>query len=199
MSSSIKKPDTKGQALTELVVILPILLLVMASILPIVANGVTLPLLDERLTLRHLNEEGKKTHQILQITHSENLLPPYFEIEKLQETTEITHQGVPLPLVGSIFSSDMTRKITVAAIPKHEWWNTELLALPQEQYREISRDLFILAGQLLAESSVPEEVKKLTPIGVVSGTADILEKAGLNLFHLNLDALPEGEEEKERK
>lgn len=199
MSSPVKKTDNKGQALIELVVILPILLLVMATVLPMVAGGVTLPLLDERLTLRHLNEEGKKTHQILQITHSDNLLPPYFEIEKLQETTEIIHQGVRLPRVGNIFSGDMTRKITIAAIPKHGWWNQELLSLPQEQHREISRDLFILAGQLLAESSVPEEVKKLTPIGVVSGTAGILEKAGLNLFHLNLNALPESVEKKERK
>ena len=199
MSSSVKKPDNKGQALIELMVILPIIILVMAAVLPIVASGVTLPLLDERLTLRHLGEESKKTHQMLQITHSHDLLPPYFEMEKLQETTEIIHQGVPLPLVGSIFSRNMTRKVTKAPIPKHRWWNQELLASSQDQPSEITRDLSLLAGQVLAESSVPEEVKKLTSIGLISGTADILEKAGLNLFHLNLDALPEGEEKKERK
>ena len=199
MSPSIKKPDNNGQALIELVIILPILLLVIAAVLPMVASGVTLPLLDERLTLRQLSEEGKKTHQILQNTHSHNLLPPYFELEKLQETTEIINTGVSLPLLNSILSSDMTRKITTAVTPKHGWWNQELFTLPQEQHREISRDLTILTAQLLAESSVPEEVKKLTPIGVVSGTVHILEKAGLNLFHLNLDALPKDEDKKERK
>ena len=200
MSTSVKRPDNKGQALIELVVMLPILLLVMATVLPIVANGVILPLLDERLTLRHLSEEGKRTHQILQITHSDNHLPPYFETEKLQETTEIIQQGVPLPLIGRIFSSDMTRKSIKTAIPIHGWWNRELLASPQERHREISRDLTILADQLLPESSVPEEVKKLTSIGVVSSIAGFLEKTGLNLFHLNLDALPKkNKEKKERK
>ena len=181
----------RGQALVELAVILPVLLLFMAAVMPLIVNGVALPWLDERLTLRQLEQDDEQIHRLLQLTHDSDLLPPYFDKTKLEDSTQSTSMGMSIPLLGKIFPGDMTRKMTTATLPEHGWWNRELLGNPQKEDRQISRSLTMVTAQVLVESQVPNEVKRLTLIGVASGKTGILEKTGFNLFHLNLDALPE--------
>ena len=191
MSISNQAEKTRGQALVELAVILPVLVLFMATIMPLIVNGVALPWLDERLTLRQLEQEDEQIHPLLQLTHEMDLLPPYFDKARLEESTRSASMGMSIPLLGVIFPGDMTRKMTTATLPEHGWWNRELLGNPQKEDRQISRSLTMVTAQVLVESRVPNEVKRLTLIGVASGKTGILEKAGFNLFHLNLDALPE--------
>ena len=57
----------------------------------------------------------------------------------------------------------------------------------------------MIAARVPFESKVPDEVRRLTLIGLASGKTNILEKTGFNLFHLNLDALPETAEGGETK
>ncbi len=191
MSISNQAEKARGQALVELAVILPVLVLFMAAVMPLIVNGVPLPWLDERLTLRQLEQDDEQVHPLLQLTHEMDLLPPYFDKASLEESTRSTSMGVSIPLLGVIFPGDMTRKMTTATLPEHGWWNRELLGNPQKEDRQISRSLTMVTAQVLVESQVPNEVKRLTLIGVASGKTGILEKAGFNLFHLNLDALPE--------
>ncbi len=191
MSISKQAEKARGQALVELAVILPVLLLFMAAVMPLIVNGVALPWLDERLTLRQLEQDDEQVHPLLQLTHEMDLLPLYFDKASLEESTRSTSMGVSIPLLGVIFPGDMTKKMTTATLPEHGWWNRELLGTQQERDRQISRSLTMVTAQVLVESQVPNEVKRLTLIGVASGKTGLLEKAGLNLFHLNLDALPE--------
>jgi len=191
LSISNQAEKARGQALIELAVILPVLVLFMTVVLPLIVNGVALPWLDERLTLRQLEQDDEQIHPLLQLTHETALLPPYFDKASLEESTRSASMGMSTPLLGVIFPGDMTRKMTTATLPKKGWWNRELLGTQQERDRQISRNLTMVTAQVLFESQVPNEVKRLTLIGVASGKTGILEKAGFNLFHLNLDALPE--------
>jgi hypothetical protein len=185
---------SRGQALVELAVILPVLVLFMAAVIPLIIKGVALPWLDERLSLSQLGQDDEQNHHLLQLTHDSDLLPPYFDKTRLEESTRSTSMGVSIPLLSEIFPGDMTRKLTKATLPEHGWWNQAILGSPPERERQISRGLTMVKAQVLVESQVPDEVKKLTLIGVLSGKTDIFKKSGLNLFHLNLDALPETDE-----
>ena len=183
----------------ELAVILPVLVLFMATVLPLIVKGVALPWLDERLTLRHLSQNDEQVHRLLQLTHDSDLLPPYFDKARLEESTRSASMGMSIPLLGKTFPGNMTRKLTTATLPEHGWWNRELFGSPQESDRKISRELTMVAAQVHVESGVPDKVKRLTLIGLASGKTNILKKTGFNLFHLNLDALPETGEGGETK
>jgi hypothetical protein len=163
----------------------------MAVVMPLLVNGVAFSWLDERLTLRQLEPDDEQIHHLLQRIHDSDLLPPYFDKTSLEESTRSASMGMSIPLLGVIFPGDMTRKLTTTDLPEHGWWNRELLGNPQERDRQLSRSLTLVTAQALVESRVPHEVKRLTLIGVASGKTGLLEKAGFNLFHLNLDALPE--------
>jgi hypothetical protein len=191
LSISKQTGKNKGQALVELAVILPVLVLFMMAIIPLIAEGVGLPWLDERLTLRHLGQDEEQVHPVLQLTHDSDLLPPYFDKTSLEEITRSTSMGISIPLLNKTFPGDVTRKHTKGTLPDCGWWNRELPGRAPEGERQISRGLAMVKAQVLAESRVPGEVKKLTLMGCASGKTGILKKAGFNLFHIDLDALPE--------
>jgi hypothetical protein len=181
----------RGQALVELAVILPVLVLFITAVIPLIVRGVALPWLDERLTLRQLGQDDEQVHPLLQLTHDPDLLPPYFDKSRLEESTRSSSISMSIPLLGTIFPGDMTTKLTTATISEHGWWNRELLGNPQDRDRQISRSLTMIATPGLVDSSATDEVKRLTLVGIASGRTRFLEKAGFNLFHLDLDALPE--------
>jgi hypothetical protein len=199
LSFSGQTIKARGQALVELAVVLPVLVLFMAAVIPLIVKGAALPWLDERLTLRHLSQNDEQVHRQLQLTHESDLLPPYFDNTRLEESTQNASMGMSLPLLGKTFPGNMTRKLTTVTLPEHGWWNREIFGSPQSSDRNISRDLTMVTARVPFESKVPDEVRRLTLIGLASGKTNILEKAGFNLFHLNLDALPETAEGGETK
>lgn len=190
MNSSRHSKKIRGQALVEVTVILPIIVLFMAAVIPLLVRGVALPWLDERLTLRHLDQDEARVHRQLQITHSLDVLPSYFEKTMLEENTQNTYMDMIIPVMGEIFPGVMTRKKTTLNFRDHSWWNHQILGLPQGRDQQISRDLTLVTPHQLVESKVPGEIKKFTFIGIATGETDFLEKAGFKLFHLNMDALP---------
>ena len=191
MSISKQAEKARGQALVELAVILPVLVLFMVLVIPLIVKGVALPWLDERLALRQLGRDDEQVHRVLLLTHGSDLLPPYFDKTRLEEKTRNAPMGMSIPLLSNTFPGDMTRKQTTATLSEHGWWNLGLLGNPQERDRRISRGLTMVTAQVPIESRVPDEVRGLTLIGVASGMTGILEKTGFDLFHLNLDALPQ--------
>ena len=199
LSLSRQTVKVRGQALVELAVILPVLVLFMAAVIPLIVKGVTLPWLDERLTLRQLSQDDEQVHRLLQLTHESDLLPPYFDNTSLEESTHSASMGLSIPLLGKTFPGNMTRKLTIATLPEHGWWNREIFGSTQGSDPKISRDLTMVAAQVPVESEVFDEVKRLTLVGLATGKTNILEKTGFNLFHLNLDALPETAEGGETK
>ena len=103
LSLSRQTVKVRGQALVELAVILPVLVLFMAAVLPLIVKGVALPWLDERLTLRQLSQNDEQVHRQLQLTHESDLLPPYFDNTRLEESTQNASMGMSLPLLGKNF------------------------------------------------------------------------------------------------
>jgi len=192
LNASNHTEHIKGQALVELAVILPILILFLATILPLMAKGVALPWLDERLTLRQLvHPTEDHIHHVLELTHDLDVLPAYFQQSNLEESTRRVSLVMTPPPLGRYFPGDMTRKQSIAALTENEWWNRKILGDPQERKPRVSRDLTMLTANPFIESEIPDVVKRLTLAGAASGNMGILEKTGLNLFHLDLNALPQ--------
>jgi hypothetical protein len=196
-SQQIKK--VRGQALVELAVILPVIVLFIAAVIPLLVRGAFLPLLDERLALRQLSQDEAQVDHQLQITHSPDILPPYFEKTRLEENTQDTSMGMFIPLMSETFPGVMTRKNTIVTFSDDRWWNHALLGLPQERDQQISRNLTMVTSRQLVESRVQGEIKKFSFIGMTTGKTGFLEKAGFKLFHLNMDALPAKTREENRR
>ena len=191
MNTSKQAEKARGQALVEFAVILPVLVIFMVAVIPLIVKGVALPWLDERLTLRQLGQDDEQVHRVLLLTHDSDLLPPYFDKTRIEESTRNAPMGMSIPLLGDTFPGHITRELITATLSEHGWWNRELLGDPQERDRQISRGLTMVAAQVLVESRVPDEVKRLTLVGLTPGKTGLLKRAGFNLFHINLDALPE--------
>jgi len=199
LNSTQQVKKVRGQALVELGVTIPVIVLFMAAVIPLLVRGAFLPLLDERLALRQLGQDEAQVDHQLRITHSPDILPPYFEKTRLEENTKDTSMGISIPLMRETFPGVMTRKNTIVTLDDDRWWNHRLLGFPQERDHQISRNLAMVAPRRLVESRVPEEIKKFTFIGMTTGKTGFLEKAGFKLFHLNMDALPVKTREESRR
>jgi hypothetical protein len=186
-----KTEQPGGQALIELLVVLPVFILFMVAVMPLIVRSVVLPWLDERITLRQLGQDNEQVHGVLLQTHSMDLLPPYFHENSLEEDSRNTPMGISIPLLGDIFPGFVERKSSSTTLPDHGWESPAILGVSQENDREVRRSLSLLEAESMTEEQIPRAVRKLTILGFPTGKTDILGRSGLNLFHSNLDALPE--------
>ena len=191
MSTSKLNRKTRGQALVELAIILPILVLFMSAVTPLIVKNIASSWLDERLALRHFGKDDHMVQQVLARTHEADQLPPYFEKEGLEESIRSAPLEASIPLLPQNFPGKIYRIRTTAKLQEKGWWNRSILHSPQEEHLRLSKTLSMVPASYTDESQVPGEVRRLTLLGLASGTTSILDKAGLDLFHLNLDALPE--------
>lgn len=182
-----------GQALVELVVILPVLILFMATVAPMLTIGTTVPWLDERLFLRQLGDDIAHIHSLLLTTHESELIPSYFETNHLEETTHDYSMETPMNIPGLVFPGALTRKTIIFTKPENGWWDSMFLKNQGEKGRQIIRSLAIVAAPVIPESRVVEKVRRLSIGGALPVPIRILKKIGIKPFHLNLDALPRAE------
>ena len=180
-----------GQALVEMLLVLPPILLLMAIILPLVAYSVLMPWLDERLWLSQFIEE-EIVHSELTHSHEKNLIPAYFKKDTITTHTDTEALGFFLPLLNQFFPGPITIKNLYANYPEIKVTPFENPHFPHEK---ISRKLAMISTHLMSENEVPSRVRNLTLSGVFHGKTGTLENFGLQLFHLNLDALPETDRE----
>ena len=181
----------KGQALLELLIVLPVMIYFMMAVIPLIVNGVSLSWMDERLALRQLNQDDEKIHNILTLAHAPDILPPYFDKTELKESTRIAQLGISIPILKETFPGDMIQKLAAATIHENGWWNLPLTDQAQEESFQISRDITMVKAAKIMEMEIPHMVKRLTLLGLASSGTGSLERIGFGLFHLNLDALPE--------
>lgn len=190
MSAIEQTRKVRGQALIELVIILPILILLLSATAPLIVRAIGSIWLDERLALKLLGQDDDQAQRLLVWIHEKDRLPPYFQEDELDETSRITPLGVPMPLLNHRFPGKIQRNSATVSLEKTGWWKRPVLGDPQEDFLRLSRALSMVPAPNLDESRVPWEVRKLTLLGLAPGNNRILERAGLDLFHLNLDALP---------
>jgi hypothetical protein len=181
----------RGQALIELAIMLPVLILLLSITAPIIVRAIGSTWLDERLALKLFGQDDDQAHRLLVRTHDNARLPSYFQGDELEEKSQITPLGFPIPLLNHRFPGKIQRKSATVTLEKTGWWNRSVLGDPREEFLRLSRALSMVPAPNLDESRVPWEVRKLTLLGLAPGSNRILERAGLDLFHLNLDALPE--------
>ena len=188
-----------GQALIELVIILPVLILLLSTTAPLVVRAIGSIWLDERLSIKLLGQDDDQIHRLLVRTHEKDRLPSYFQKNELEENSRITPLGVPIPLLNHLFPGKIHQESATVSLEKTGWWKRPVLGDPREDFFRLSRALSILPTSNLDESRVPWEVKRLTLLGLAPGNNRIMEMAGLDLFHLNLDALPETASQGDKK
>lgn len=191
MSAHKKREKASGQALVEMVIILPVLVLFMSVVVPLVVQGIASSWLDERLSLRHLGQDDARVHQLLERTHETDRLPPYFEKRGLEESAQRSPLGVSIPFPGNFFPGEIYRVRATVNLTESEWWNPSILGDPPMDHHRLSRTLSMVQASSFHESSIPREVRRLTLLGLAPGKVKVLNGAGSKLFHLNLDALPE--------
>ena len=136
-----------------------------------------------------LDQDDDQIHHQLSQTHNFDLLPPYFEKTRLTESSRSTDMGMTIPFLGDTYPGYLTRKITAVSFKEHPYWNKAVLA--SQKSRQITRDLTMVKTDVLEESRVPNEVRRLTLLGIAPNATGFLERAGFNIFHLNLNALPD--------
>ncbi|MDF1535002.1 MAG: hypothetical protein P1S46_00680 [bacterium] len=179
-----------GQALIELLVILPVFLLLFACVLPLTAYGIFPTWLDERLALSQLTEKTELIPDILSEAHGSCRTPTYPDEETIEETSTSTPTGnisfslpgvLPDRMIRHELSMTLTRKDLLAGSVMASWSRTS---------ETVTRSLSLLIPDRFEEQDVSRHVKSWSLVGVLRGKDTVLKKLGINLFHLNLDAVP---------
>jgi hypothetical protein len=185
------RPGKGGQSLVELLVVLPVLLLIMATIFPLLTSGIVMPWLDERLWLRQNLREGETLQSELEEAHQKTLTPPYFRQQDLEETMVREKLGVSFPLLGDSFPGLIVIRKILASHPEVKG---PALAQAERSEEKITAALALLTLTAMAESEVPHRVKNMSVPGIFPWKIKAMKNLGLELFHLDLDALPEAKQ-----
>ncbi len=184
--------NRRGQALVELILVLPVFL-VFLSATAVLLNYATLPIwLDELTTLYLRLPEIDDLHSKLKRTREGSMIPPYPAPQDLKKNTgEKNLFRVPLPLhryypgqtIRTEISLMLSQLLTRAFLPfghlpgvngpiRHALQMSPLKNFQKESIKDQMR-------QILFPGSVME---------VIIGNLDAL---GIQPVHLNLDAIPE--------
>ena len=191
MKDRIPNYGHPGQALVELMVLIPVLLFLVAAVMPMISKTKIIPWLDERLFLKHFLQESDETHSLLDHAHKRDILPSYFGEDDLEETT-IKVPGIRSGNIGFVtFPGELIRERVAFTLQKESHWNRVILGEDQVEGQKTHRSLTMVKTSALTEPQVLERVKQLTIFGSTTGIFRGFEKLGLKLLHINLDALPD--------
>jgi hypothetical protein len=184
-----------GQALIELLVILPVFGLFMVCVLPMTAYGIFPTWLDERLALIQLMEKREQIPDILSEAHGQSLTPVYPDEDSIEETTMDRKAGhISLPLPG--VRSDRIRRIELRMpITRNGLLSGGVMASRPDTGETVTRSLSLLTPHRFEEPDISRHVKNRSLLGVLKGKDTVFRKLGVDLFHFNLDAVPAGIEE----
>ena len=191
--------NQRGQALVELVIILPVLITFLSGA-ALLLNYATTPLWLEELTALHLRlPESGQLYDKLQKCREGSMIPPYpaqrdLEINSISKNP----QKVPLPLhryyPGSIRKTevlmDLSQFIKRAAAP--------FGYIPGVK-DPILIDLRMIPLRELKEETVKDQIRRtIFPGSAMETIVGKLNALGLELVHLNLDAVPEMKKDGDR-
>lgn len=186
MINQQEKPQQTGQTLIEFVIVLPLLLLLVATIFPFVRFGTLTPWLDERLWLSQFVRPEKIVHTELEHSHEKNLVPTYFSREDLLNTEKSETFGFSIPLLGDSFPGSFHVEGLCAT------WKEKPGPLLNADFlpKKISRDFAMIRKTPMPERKVPFLVRELTLSRFLKGGSGLFDFLKLQIFHLNLNILP---------
>jgi hypothetical protein len=168
-------------------IVLPVLLLFLASIFPLLSSAVVKPWLDEKLWLRHFLQGKEAIQSELENAHIKNRIPFYFEQGDLVENIGIKKLDITFPILKNSYPGQIYIQKVIADYPE-EKRTTFLKSFRSGQ--KISRNLAMLNSSTTTNSGIPSEIRKLSVLGIFPWKMKVLKNLDSKLFHLNLDALP---------
>ncbi len=181
-----------GQALIEMLVILPAILLFLVCVIPMTAYGIFPTWLDERLALIHLLEKRERIPDILFETHGHSLTPVYPDENDIKESSTNLKAGhISLPLPG-VLQDRITRSELRTPLTRNGLLSGGVMAPRSDTGETVTRSLSLLTSYRFEEPGISRHVKSRSLVGVLKGKDTVFRKLGIDLFHLNLDAVPAG-------
>ena len=188
MINNINRRNDCGQSLVEFLVVSQIFLLFLAAIFPLLSSGAWILWLDERLWLRHFINGNQYIQSELHHAHRREMIPRYFLQKDLEETTELKKLSVILPVIKNFYPGYLKFNKIVANLPKEEW---KIPGIGCQFDRQIYRNFTMLTPSISYSSDIPFLIRELSILGIVPWKIKLLENMKFELFHLNLDALPD--------
>lgn|GEM_PF-7003375 len=177
----------------EFVILLPTLLLLVGLILPLVRFAIYTPWIDERLWLDQFIHQDQGLQQELEDAHERSLVPVYFSSKDLSRSQKTETFGFPFPLPGIPFPGSLDVESLRAGWDEKPGFFLDEGKLPEH----ISRDFSMVKKTSMPEGHVPELVHDMSLSRFLDAGTGLFESLKLDIFHLNLDILPD--EKKEEK
>lgn len=176
----------------EFVILLPALLLLVGLILPLVRFATFAPWVDERLWLDQFIHEDQGLQEELENAHERSLVPVYFSSEDILRSQKSETFGFFFPLVKGSFPGSLDREILRAT------WNEKpgLFHEKEKLPEHISRDFSMLKKTSMPEEDVPDLVREMSLSRFLDAGTGLFESLNLDIFHLNLNILPDDKKEK---
>jgi len=195
-SAQIK--DQNGQALIELVVIIPLLLIIAGLLIGLIAYS-QLPIwMDELLAFTLISQQGVDHFEILKKQRESSMLPRYFNHEEIEiHRVSSTNTSFPLPL-HRIFQNNRS-EVTGNANWQKVIRRTALpLLKPLKGAENHTSKMSFVSLMKLDEAQSKKLIRGIFLSGLSGNQLmRLLRKLGFNIFHLNFDTLPFTTSEKE--
>ncbi len=191
MNYSAQTKDENGQALIELVVIVPLLLIIVCLLIGLIAYS-QLPIwMDELLAFTLISQQDLNHFEILKKLRESSMFPRYFDHEEIEiHRVSSINKSFPLPL-HRIFQNNRSeitgnanwqKVISRTALP--------LLSLLKGAESHTSKMSFVSLMKL-DEAQSKELIRGIFLSGLSGNQLmRLLGKLGFNIFHINFDTLP---------
>jgi hypothetical protein len=170
---------------------LPLLFLFIAAVFPILCSGVTTAWLDEKLWLRQFIQENGTIQSELEDAHGRSKVPTYFRLSDLEEKTELEKLGITFPHINSSYPGNIKIHKVHAYLPKSE---SNVFTGSYASDEKMARKLAMVVSSTPDDSDISSLIRKLTVLGIFPWKTGVLENMDFNLFHLNLDSLPDSQQ-----
>ena len=182
-----------GQALIELVVIVPVILVALICAIPLATYGIFPTWMDERLALMQLAEKKELAAACLAKAHENSRIPIYPDDESIQESSRELQPGFfPDSLPGRL-SERMVRHELQMPLQRESLLPVSIMSGWSDSTEMFTRSLSMLAPHNIQEQGVSQQVKEWSLLGLIKGKDAAFRKLGVDLFHINIDAVPSEE------
>jgi hypothetical protein len=179
-----------GQALIELVVVIPVILVIFMCAIPLAAYGIFPTWMDERLALSQLVAKKTEAVDYLPKAHSNSRVPTYPDDKSIQESSKNLQTG----LFPDSFPGRLSERIVLHELQMHLSRKNLMpgsnLAGRSDSTEKLTRNLSMLAPHNIEEQAVSEHVREWSLIGIMKGSDSTFRRLGIDLFHMDINAIP---------
>jgi hypothetical protein len=179
--------------LIELVVIIPVILVIFMCAIPLAAYGIFPIWMDERLALSQLAAKKTEAVAYLPKAHSNSRVPTYPDDKSIQESSKNLQTGsFPDSFPGRL-SERIVRHELQMHLSRESLMPGSNMAGWSDSTERFTRSLSMLVAHNIEEQAVSQHVKEWSLIGIMKGRDSTFRRLGIDLFHIDIDAVPSEE------